>query len=91
MAVGSSGPGAHMLMSLASTSDTSRLTWIIILGIICATFAVCLIIVLRGNHVGRHAAQTRRQKLRIWKARRSLWVLTALIFLTIARIMAATH
>jgi hypothetical protein len=80
-----------MLMSLAPTSDTSRLTWIITLGIVCAMFAVCVIIVVRGNHVGRHAVQTTTQKLRIWRARRSLWVLIALIFLTIARIFAATH
>jgi hypothetical protein len=80
---------ARMLMSLAPTADTSRLTWIITLGIICAMFAVCVTIVVRGNRVGRHAAQTRTQKLRIWRARRSLWVLTALIFLTIARIIAA--
>jgi len=78
-----------MLMSLAPTSDTSRLTWTITLGLICAMFAVCVIIVVRGNHVGRHAVQTRTQKLRIANARRSLWVLTALIFLTIARIIAA--
>ena len=48
-------------------------------------FAVCVIIVVRGNRVGRHAVQTRTQKLRIANARRSLWVLTALIFLTIAQ------
>jgi hypothetical protein len=78
-----------MLMSIAPTADTSRVTWIILLGLICAVFAVCLIIVVRGNRVGRHAVQTTRQKLRIANARRSLWVLTALIFLTIARIIAA--
>lgn len=80
-----------MLLSLAPTSNTSRLTWFITLGIVCAMFAVCVIIVVRGNRVGRHAVQTRTQRLRIYNARRSLWVLTALIFLTIARIIAATH
>jgi hypothetical protein len=78
-----------MLMSIAPTADTSRLSWIVILGIICAVFAACLIIVVRGKRVGRHAVQRTRQKLRIANARRSLWVLTALIFLTIARIIAA--
>jgi hypothetical protein len=81
-----------MLVSLgATTADTSRLTWIITLGLICAMFVVCLIIVVRGKHVGRHAAQTTTQKLRIMRARNGLWVLSALIFLTIARIMAAKH
>jgi hypothetical protein len=80
-----------MLMSLAPTSDTSRLTWTVTLGIVCAMFAVCVTIVVRGNHVGRHAVQTRTQKLRIMRARSSLWVLSALICLTIARIIAATH
>ncbi len=91
MAVGSSGAGAHMLMSLAPTSDTSRVTWIILLGIICAAFAVCVIIVVRGSRPDSQTKRTRTQKLRIQRARSSLWVLAALICLTIARIIVAPH
>ena len=82
-----------MLMALSASppADTSRLTWIITLGLVCAMFVVCLIIVVRGKQVGRPAVQTRTQKLRIMRARNGLWVLSALIFLTIARIMAAKH
>jgi hypothetical protein len=88
-AVGSPRPGAHMLMSLAPTSDTSRLDWIIVLAICCAVFAMCVIIVVRGNRVGSHTVQTRTQKLRIKRARGSLWVLGAFICITIARIIVA--
>ena len=80
-----------MFMALSQTADTSRSTWIVLLVLICAMFVACLIIVVRGNHVGSHAAMTSTQKVRIKRARGSLWVLAALIFLTIARIIVAPH
>jgi hypothetical protein len=77
MAVGSSRPGAHMFLSLAPTADTSRVTWIVVLGIICAAFAVCVIIVVRGKRADPQIERTSTQKLRIQRARSSLWVLAA--------------
>jgi hypothetical protein len=78
-----------MLLSLPPTADTSRVTWIVVLGMICIVFAACVIIVLRGNRADPQIKRTRTQKLRIQRARSSLWVLAALICLTIARIIAA--
>jgi hypothetical protein len=80
-----------VVLSMASTADTSRLDWIITLALVCAMFAVCLTIVTRGNRTDLETTRTRRQTLRIKRARHSLWVLAALICLTIARIIVAPH
>jgi hypothetical protein len=79
------------VLSIASTSDTSRLDWIITLTIVCAMFAICVTIAVRGNRTDLEIPRTRRQNLRIKRARHSLWVLAALICLTIARIIVAPH
>jgi hypothetical protein len=79
------------LLSVASTSGTSRLDWIITLAIVCAMFAICATIVVRGKRTDLKTPRTRRQNLRIKRARHGLWVLAALICLTIARIIVAPH
>jgi hypothetical protein len=79
------------VLSIASASDTSRLDWLTTLAIVCAMFAVCVTIVVRGNRTDLEIPRTRRQNLRIKRARHGLWVLAALICLTIARIIVAPH
>lgn len=79
-----------MYLSLAATSGTagtSRFDWYITLALICAMFIICLTIVVRGNRMDPDTPRTRRQKLRLQRARRGLWVLVALFFLTLARII----
>ncbi len=83
-------PTAGML-SLAATSGTSRLDWIVTLAIVFAVFAICATIVVRGKRTDLEVPRTRRQNLRIRRARQGLWVLAALICLTIARIIVAPH
>jgi hypothetical protein len=58
---------------------------------VCAMFAICVTIVVRGSRTELEIPRTRRQNLRIRRARHSLWVLAALICLTIARIIVAPH
>lgn len=79
------------VLSIASTSGTSRLDWIVTLAIVCAMFAICATIVVRGNRTDLEIPRARRQNLRIRRARHGLWVLAALICLTIARIIVAPH
>ena len=79
------------VLSIAATSGTSRLDWIVTLAIVFAMFAICATIVVRGKRTDLEIPRTRRQNLRIRRARHGLWVLAALICLTIARIIVATH
>lgn len=77
------------VLSLASTADSGRLSWLIILAIVCAMFVVCLTIVVRGNRAASRG--TKYKQWRVQRARRGLWVLGALICLTIARIITGTQ
>jgi hypothetical protein len=80
-----------VVLSIAATSGTSRLDWIVTLAIVFAMFAICATIVVRGKRTDLEIPRTRRQNLRIRRARHGLWVLAALICLTIARIIVAPH
>ena len=79
------------VLSIAATSGTSRLDWIVTLAIVFAMFVICATIVVRGKRTDLEIPRTRRQNLRIRRARHGLWVLAALICLTIARIIVAPH
>ena len=61
------------VLSIAATSGTSRLDWIVTLAIVFAMFAICATIVVRGNRADLEIPRTRRQNLRIRRARHGLW------------------
>jgi hypothetical protein len=79
------------LAATSGTAATSRFDWFITLGIACALLVLCVTIVVRGSRADPGIPRTRRQRLRLKRARSSIWLLVALICLTIARVIVAPH
>jgi len=82
LGVGSPEPAVHMLMSLAPTSATPRLDWIIVLGFACAAFVTLAIVFVRGKRANPENWRTKR-------ARHGMVLLAAWICIIIARIILA--